>query len=306
MVGGATDQVARVSKSAIVQQFRAVTGASGAEAQQCLREHNYWLEAAVDAYLGSGTHSPRLTAQQLKHATGALHAVFDIYRDPDGDADTITAEGALAMFEALGVDVASVAVLPLSYYLASPALGHFTRAGYTDGWLQLGLGPSLQDVAGADAVLALQRAVLPSLMATFEANGAVLPSRTAAPPKKGLYTSVYEYTFLFARADGQKNLPLDVAITFWDLLLPHAPSYDRDGSKAAAGLPSFSPAQVALWKRFLTEETQLQVVSKDTWTQFLEFTQEIDPRFAHYAFDSAWPSVIDEFVEWARGQVGSS
>ena len=110
-------------------------------------------------------------------------------------------------------------------------------------------------------------------------------------PKKGLYTTVYEYTFAFAREEQQKNVPLDTAITLWDLLLPHAPS------------SSFSTKQYELWKRFLKEASHLQVISKDTWTQFLEFTREIDDTFSNHDFEAAWPSIIDEFVAWVREQI---
>ena len=95
---------------------------------------------------------------------------------------------------------------------------------------------------------------------------------------------------------------LDLALTFWDLLLPYAPTYDADGTRASAGAPSFSAAQYELWKRFLTSASHVQVISKDTWSQFLEFTREIDPKFANHDFEAAWPSVIDEFVAWVREQ----
>ena len=95
---------------------------------------------------------------------------------------------------------------------------------------------------------------------------------------------------------------LDLALTFWDLLLPYAPTYDADGTRASAGTQSFSATQYELWKRFLTSASHVQVISKDTWSQFLEFTREIDPKFANHDFEAAWPSVIDEFVAWVREQ----
>lgn len=90
-----------------------------------------------------------------------------------------------------------------------------------------------------------------------------------------------------------------MALAFWDLLLPYSPSYDA-GDGMSAPEATFSSAQYALWKRFLTEASQLRVISKDTWTQFLEFTKECDATFSGHDFEAAWPSVIDEFVEWAR------
>ena len=195
-----------------------------------------------------------------------------------------------------------MSVLPLSYYLDAPSLGHFTRAGFTEGWLRLGLGPALVGRPAPAEVLEQMRRAVPAIDEAFRTNGPVLPPRTPGQgaSKKGLYTTVYEYTFVFARSEGQKNLPVDVAPTFWDLLVPYAPSYDGEGTRGAP--PSFSARQYALWKQFLTEAANVRIISKDTWTQFLEFTQEIDPHFATHDFDAAWPSLIDEFVEWARKQ----
>lgn len=46
----------------------------------------------------------------------------------------------------------------------------------------------------------------------------------------------------------------------------------------------------------------------DVALQFLDFTTTIDPQFEKYDVDAAWPSLIDEYVEWckaklARGEV---
>ncbi|KAL4400780.1 Scaffold-type E3 ligase [Malassezia pachydermatis] len=298
--------VNKLSKSAQLQRFCSVTNATTDEAQTYLKVHNNRLEAAIDAYLTDQTnlaHLPRLTAQQEKAVRAQLNALFDKYKDDD-EPDLMASEGALAMLQDLGIDPASVAVLPLSYYLNAPTLGQFTRSDYTEGWLRLGVGATTQGPLTHDILLAQQKEAVARMMETFAQDGPVLPLyKTPSPPsKKGLYTTVYEYTFAFARGEGQKNLGLDMALAFWDLLMPYAPSYGANGSRASAGPPSFSPAQFEMWKRFLTEASQLRVISKDTWSQFLEFTREIDPAFSNHDFEAAWPSVIDEFVGWAQEQ----
>lgn len=73
-------QVTKASKGAAVQRFTAVTGASSADAQQYLRESNYRLEAAVDAFFQQQSSAPRLSAQQEKEAASALNALFNEYR----------------------------------------------------------------------------------------------------------------------------------------------------------------------------------------------------------------------------------
>lgn len=124
----------------------------------------------------------------------------------EDDINLISSDGALSMLQDLGVDPAGVEVLVLSYYLGSPALGKFSRDGYTDGWLRLGVGVELE--SSMEGLLAQQQAAMARVMDTFVHGGPVLPAWKAAgpPTTKSLYTAVYEYTFLFARSEGQKNL----------------------------------------------------------------------------------------------------
>lgn len=51
-----------------------------AEAQSYLREYNYRLEAAVDAYFTQQSAGPRMTPQQEKEAVAMLNALFNKYR----------------------------------------------------------------------------------------------------------------------------------------------------------------------------------------------------------------------------------
>jgi len=54
-----------------------------------------------------------------------------------------------------------------------------------------------------------------------------------------------------------------------------------------------------LWYDFLGEKN-IKGVSKDTWAMFLAFLRTIDAKFETYDMEAAWPSTIDDFVEWAR------
>ncbi|WFD44678.1 Scaffold-type E3 ligase [Malassezia psittaci] len=296
--------VTKASKTVSAQRFAAVTGASASDAQQYLRDTNYRLEAAIDLYFAQQTAGPRLSSAQEKQVVQSLERLFDDYRDPHAETDVIEAEGALQLFEDLQVDVASVTVLPLSYYLNAPSLGHFTKQGFVDGWMRLGIAPDLLGSPSKDKILQRMQQSIPEIFQAFQSNSPALPllgKSAANSSEKGLYTTVYEYTFLFARSEGQKNLPLQVAVTFWDLLMPYAPSFDSNGQRP--GNPSFTAHQFSLWKQYLSEVAHAQIVSKDTWSQFLEFTYEIDHQFKEHDFEAAWPSVIDEFVEWARKQI---
>ncbi|KAJ3700593.1 hypothetical protein LUZ61_004298 [Rhynchospora tenuis] len=41
-----------------------------------------------------------------------------------------------------------------------------------------------------------------------------------------------------------------------------------------------------------------KVISRDTWSQLLEFVKTIDPQLSNYDEEGAWPYLIDEFVEY--------
>ncbi|CEP21421.1 Defective in cullin neddylation protein 1 [Cyberlindnera jadinii] len=92
---------------------------------------------------------------------------------------------------------------------------------------------------------------------------------------------VYKFTFGFLLEDGQKTLPLETAIAYWDLLL--TPVYG---------------AKVGIWCDFLNESWK-RAISKDTWNMFYVFLQDWDkdPELKLYDEEAAWPSLIDEFVE---------
>ncbi|KAI8913238.1 Cullin binding-domain-containing protein [Gorgonomyces haynaldii] len=92
---------------------------------------------------------------------------------------------------------------------------------------------------------------------------------------------VYLYTFQFARQENQKSLPVEIAVAFWKLLLDNK------------------------WKhldRFLdyvTEHHQ-KAISKDTWVQLWDFIKTAKDDFSGYDPDSAWPVLIDNFVEHCK------
>jgi DCN1-like protein 1/2 len=53
------------------------------------------------------------------------------------------------------------------------------------------------------------------------------------------------------------------------------------------------------WCTFL-EDKHLKAVSKDIWEQFYEFISTINDDFDNHDYDSAWPVVIDDFVEFMK------
>ncbi|KAJ0961170.1 hypothetical protein J5N97_000854 [Dioscorea zingiberensis] len=51
------------------------------------------------------------------------------------------------------------------------------------------------------------------------------------------------------------------------------------------------------WCQFLQAKHN-KAISRDTWSQLLEFAKTIDPSLSNYDAEGAWPYLIDEFVEY--------
>ena len=63
-----------------------------------------------------------------------------------------------------------------------------------------------------------------------------------------IFRDLYNYVFDFAKDQGVKNLPVDTAVGFWELLLSKKCKYLKE------------------WIEFITvERKDLQVITKDTW-----------------------------------------
>jgi DCN1-like protein 1/2 len=152
----------------------------------------------------------------------------------------------------MGVDPEDVVLLPLAYELKSPAVGSFPRKPWIDGWKSL----------GCDTIPTMQ-AALPRLR-----------DKLANDPK--YFTSVYNYTFEFAKTSGQRSIGVDTAIAFWGLLIPHgltgtALAHDSDEDTDEEDDAPMETEEgwkqdfTDWWFEFLTLKGG-KGVSKDTWT----------------------------------------
>ncbi|KAK9838249.1 hypothetical protein WJX81_000160 [Elliptochloris bilobata] len=52
--------------------------------------------------------------------------------------------------------------------------------------------------------------------------------------------------------------------------------------------------------RFLLEQSEYKVLSLDQWVGFLRFTQEVAADCSNYDENTAWPLLLDNYVEWRR------
>lgn len=106
-----------------------------------------------------------------------------------------------------------------------------------------------------------------------------------------LFRKVYKHTFIAGREKDQKAMSLDNATIYWGILF------------ASPGLlwKSKSHDWLELWKAFL-KERWTRSINKDMWNMILEFALKTmeDETLNFWNEDGAWPSVIDDFVDWLR------
>uniref|UniRef100_A0A7S0VA35 Defective in cullin neddylation protein n=1 Tax=Hemiselmis tepida TaxID=464990 RepID=A0A7S0VA35_9CRYP len=98
------------------------------------------------------------------------------------------------------------------------------------------------------------------------------------------FKQFYAFSFDMSRAEGQKVLDLDTAVQLWRMVLK-----DRFHHLDA-------------WCEFL-EKVYKKSITKDTWMLTYDFSVQSNADMTNIDLDSsAWPVVIDEFVEYYRAK----
>jgi len=276
------------ASDADIANFCSVTDASHKDAKKFLEKFKR-LDAAVDAYYTnpSAVSASPSRQQPSVPSTSKLNALFDGYKDPDGE--DITVNGTIKLCEDLEKDPEDVVLLAVAYELKSPEIGCWTRKGWVDGWKS----------NSCDSLPAMRNAV------------ARFAEQLSSDP--AYFKKVYLYTFDLGRTEGARSLGMESAQAFWSLLIPyglkggalsHIPSTDSDHDVDMSGAEGWKSEYTTWWFDFLNEKGG-KGVSKDTWSMFLEFMRGIDAKFEKYDMEAAWPSTIDDFVEYAKERLAA-
>lgn len=132
---------------------------------------------------------------------------------------------------------------------------------------------------------------LPSLGATLLKLRKRLPDLRVELDDENQFHKIYDYAYMFAREKGQKCVHQPMAVAMWKLLFSSSRNWEL----------------LDEWIDFL-ETHHNRAISKDTWTQLLDFKRTVQPDFSNFDPNGAWPYLIDEFVEHMnkkRGQQSS-
>ena len=177
------------------------------------------------------------------------------------------AEGVEKFCGDIGVDgETDIIVLAIAWKMEASDMGVFTREEFQKGMAAL----------GCETAAALKDK-LPALR-----------SEIADPWSfKKMYTFCHK--FAVDPDIHKRNLSLDVAVAYWNLLL-----VDKFGN-------------IDLWLEFLeASRAEVQFISKDQWVQLLEFSGSIDSDMENFKEGEEWPVLLDDFVAWAKPKLASS
>ncbi|KAG2447128.1 hypothetical protein HYH02_007874 [Chlamydomonas schloesseri] len=191
----------------------------------------------------------------------AAEALYRRYKEPG--EEHIGVDGVQRFCEDLGVEPADIVMLVISYHMGAAVMCEYSQEEFVSGLVKLGA-----------ETLARLRAKLPELRASLA--------------KPDTFRAVYAFAYDFSREKGQKCVQLDSAVGMWRLLLesPHAG-------------PNAWPL-VEDWVGFLEARHANRAIAKDTWQQLLDFIRSVKPDFSNFDENSAWPYLLDEFVEHMR------
>lgn len=176
----------------------------------------------------------------------------------DEKEDAMLADGIERFCIDLGVAPEEFIVLLIAWKCQAATMCCFTREEFLRGCLSMRV----------DSIKSLQSR-FPELKAEVRSR----------PQFKDLYR--WTYKFGLDSDSGQRTLPLEMAVSLWRLVFSQNP-----------------PNVLERWLEFLEKHLNIRGIPKDTWDMFLNFTEQVGEDLSSYDDTEAWPSLLDDFVEF--------
>ncbi|EFJ50752.1 hypothetical protein VOLCADRAFT_88591 [Volvox carteri f. nagariensis] len=245
------------------------------------------------------------TSAPLRVSTNATKMAALWSREPDDDV--ISVDGITRFCEELEVEPTDIVVLIISCYMVRGLEGGTGVLG-GGGW---GVGGSPRMVGESGVVVSVGhdvycRCFILLLVLVLEefTSGLVklgvdsidklrrkLTDLRSEVKTDAKFKEVYAFAYNFSREKGQKCVMLDTAVAMWQLLF---------------SVPEQRWPLIDDWCEFLTKHHN-RAISKDTWLQLFDFIKasSVKPDFSNFDENSAWPYLLDEFVEYMKNKRGA-
>ncbi|PAV23305.1 hypothetical protein PNOK_0037300 [Pyrrhoderma noxium] len=236
----------------------------------------------------------------------SVERITDFYI-PYMDADNpqvMGAEGFERLCSDAGIPMDGSRPLLLAWQLGAKELGTFTLEEWTNtlNELQIRNMDSLSTALIDLDDLLVQRRQPPARPNATSISKAI-KSRTSQPIidkyKKNRYwgyvddvenafLQFYNFCFALVKKEGSRNIDMEYALAFWSVIL--APAY---------------PIMMEVIQ-FIKEKGTYKGVNKDLWTMINEFCRTVNPSLEGYDSEGAWPTLLDDFVEWKKAKNSTS
>jgi len=206
----------------------------------------------------SARFDDKSSSSGLEAAAGKL---FDKYKDEE-DPRYISMEGISQLCDDIGIDpMEDIRVLVLMWKLgANEKPGHISNEEWVKGCVDLDID-SVQKI----------KAMLPGLDPGFL--------------EREDFKEFYKFTFQFNREGTHRTLDKGLVIALLQLVLKDRVDHER----------------LSTWNEFLEQTTgeSYSRITLDQWSSFLEFCYEVNDLEKDFDEEnSAWPVLIDEYVEY--------
>jgi hypothetical protein len=112
------------------------------------------------------------------------------------------------------------------------------------------------------------------------------PSRRSAADDR--FQTLHSYVYDILRPDGKKYIEKDMACLALQAIFQ--------------GLAGRESPHITLFVKFLQSRDKILSLNSDQWKGFLQFSNEVASSFDGYSDADPWPSLLDDFVGWAKEQ----
>ncbi|CAM9670448.1 unnamed protein product [Heterosigma akashiwo] len=123
---------------------------------------------------------------------------------------------------------------------------------------------------------------------TIEGIRSLLPQLDPNFMEHSTFREFYKFVFQFSREGTKRTIEKDIIAALLPMVVENR-----------------SP-HLAKFVEFLEQLPENTRVTLDQWNSFLEFSQQVPLSLEGFDADGAWPTLLDEYVEWLQGQQSES